>query len=800
MSAYETTIAGNFGNSGQLKAGTDGLRLSDSQVNTREEEVDGETVTTGGNVVNDTGSVITAGDDGIRVKGSQVAGAIINLGTVTAGENAIDVDLSQVDGVIANAGVLTATDAAIDIGSTDADGTASVGDILNTGTVTSSEGAAIRVAGATTGQIINSGTLNGGLITDPEAPVEPTVATLSVVNNGDLTAGADGISTVPAAERELNYGNAVAIDYRDANSALELTNGTDAAGNTGVINGDIYGSGLAEDMLMLHAGAINGDIYDVENIDVIGVIALNNKIFSYNNSSTLTVKETGTLAMGTANKVTLQGPYVQQGKMTVELDQNENNFADPRVDVVASPDSEDASQATAVLADTSTISLSVKDRNIANFNPVDGIDVHLVHAEGGVTNNGTSVQSDSILFNYVTFEQAEGTEFGVTGTVSDLGVLASSGGADSNASNALAALQGLDNAGLIELFESNPDLYNAIYDGSEASLATLAEELVASPENGIAAGQAAQAEAVNTILTRIAELRAGASGISTGDSDEAGSIRPDSLWIRAIYSDGEQDATSNNGSNYNSYALRSKGFTIGADKDVSDTLTLGAGVSVVNSTANDKGDSQQRANSETDTYLGSLYAGWRDQDYFADASINFGKGKTDLKGSDWEADYDSTQIGISVLAGKSFLFNNNDSLIEPRVGFNYTRLETDKYSYQSNGENVTVGSQNLETLELGAGVRFITGIEVGSGTLLPEASLMAWHDFKGDEVKANVEFETGGGSFTYFGPKAEKTRYQAGVGAEYLMDNNFTVSVNYEHNWQDGFKADTWVAKLRYDF
>ncbi len=756
----DSSINGLVSNSGTLNAGGDGLVL---------DNIDGDI--TG---VQNTGTM-TANGDALRIAGAAVSGNLTNTGTINAnaGGTAIVLDNTSVQGVIQNTETLTATGAGIDISADSAE--VSIGGLTNSGTITAQSGPAVKVAGATLGQVTNSGTITGAVVS------------------------ADSGVPSSQANRDLNNTNPIAFDFRDAGAGVNVLND-----QGGIINGDVYGSDQEGDVLTLASDNLNqftGDIYDVENINLTGVATLNNSVFSFNSNSTFTVAESGSLIMGSGNDLNLVGEnegrssYVQEGILTADININERSYDDAIVETTNE----------ATLEATATISLSLIDQDIRNLDTTDGgANMVVVRANEGITNNGANyvfgADSQSILLNIEGYNSEDGTESGATISIADLGVVAAAGGADSNASSALAALQGIDSAGLVELIESNPELYQDLWNGSVASLATLAEELVASPENGIAAGQAAQAEAVNTILTRIAELRTGASGISTGDNDEASSIRPDSLWIRAIYSDGKQDATTHNGNSFNSYALRSKGFTIGVDKDVSDTLTLGVGASVVTSTANEKGNSPQRANSETNTYLGSLYAGWRDQDYFADASINFGKGKTDLKAASWEADYDSTQIGVSVLAGKSFLFNNNDSLIEPRVGFNYTRLETDEYSYTGTAGRETVGSQNLETIELGAGARFITGIEVGDGLLLPEASVMAWHDFKGDEVKADVEFETGGGSFTYFGPEAVKTRYQAGVGAEYLMDNNFTVSVNYEHNWQSGFKADTWVAKLRYDF
>ncbi len=776
ISVNNTIISGELRNSGSIDSLNSGIYLLNSAAGylnnsgaINVSEGHGIKVIGGGfagGVTNDTGATLTAGHHGISLdQVTLVNGSLLNRGAIVAGTanaegNGMEAFNSTINGLVVNADGATIDAAA---GGIVLDNTTGVTNVVNAGTI-SAGGVGITVANtAVSGVTQNTGTVSGGAFS-------------GVISQGDDT-------------RDVET-QQLAFDLRTQANPVKLE-------NTGIINGDILGRSLRDelgDVLTLAGGELNGDVHDIEETNVTGTISLNNTFFSFNNSSTLTVTETGSLQMGDTSLVSVQGGYQQVGQLIFEVDEASRPFTQAIVDVTD----------VAEIADGSAFEMSLKNNDLRSLNPVDGAgrDIVLVEADNGATVDvdAVTITDNTILLNTLVGQRDSDRQVVANVSVADTGLLAASGGADVNAQNAIRALQATNSEGLIELYDSNRALYDQLFEGSATDFADFAERLVASPETGIAAGQSAQAEAVNTILTRIAELRTGAAGISAGDDEDAGTdIRPDSLWIRAIYSDGKQDATRHNGSDFNEYSLRSSGFTIGADKDVSDTLTLGVGVTLANSTANERG-SRQGANSETKTVLGSVYAGWRDQDYFADASVSMGKGSTDLNSTEWEADYDSSQIGVSVLAGKSILFNNNDTLVEPRVGLNYTRLKSDKYSYEGATGTETIGSQNLETLELGAGVRLVTGIEMGDALLLPEASLMAWHDFKADGVEVDVAFETGGGSFTYFGPETEKTRYQAGVGAEYLMDNNFSVSVNYEHNWQDGFKADTVVAKLRYDF
>ena len=691
-----------------------------------------------------TGKIAVEGE-GIYLANSDIGGAFQNAGNVSS---------LLTDGIVFN------------------DVTAERG-FINTGTVSSEKGAAIRAAGLVTGRFYNSGILNGGVVTLPAEPEEP----------------------IPTTLRDIAEGDSVAVDYRAVTSSLDLI-------NTGIINGDIYGSEQVSDRLELAGGQVNGDIYDTEVIDITGSTRFASNIFSNNNSSQLRVTSTGSMAVGDQGALEIQGEYLQEGRLRVELDQNQSNFSESRINVVTSPDTEGEALATATLDSGSQIVLSVKDRNINNFNPGDGnaYDIDLIYADSGITNNGVDITSDSVLFNYEALTLSDNKMFAVRGAVADLGEVVESGGGDVNALNAMAALQGTDSQGLVQLFNTNPTLYNAIYEASAEQLAILAAELTVSPESGVVAGQAAQAEAASTMLNRIAELRTGASGISAGGDEQF--FRPDSLWLRAIYADGKQDKSHHEGRNYNGYALRSHGFSLGLDKDINDVLTLGAGVSVINSVANDQGGNNQLrpTDSKTDTYLAAFYGGWRNQGYFVDLSVNAGVSENKLEGASFEASYRSTQFGLGLIGGKSFLFNNNDTLFEARLGFNYGRLSSGNYDYSVNGPTNRVDGQTLQTAEVGAGFRFVTGIELSKGLLLPELNMMAWHDFKGDFVAVDIEFENSGESFTYYGPKPHKNRYQVGTSMEFLMDNNVTLSGSYDRNWHNGFKSDTWTAKLRYDF
>jgi len=209
-----------------------------------------------------------------------------------------------------------------------------------------------------------------------------------------------------------------------------------------------------------------------------------------------------------------------------------------------------------------------------------------------------------------------------------------------------------------------------------------------------------------------------------------------------------------------------------------------------------------RDGSETDSYLLSAYASWRQQDYFVDGSVAVGVSRADVEqytgNQRSAADYDANQYAVRLVAGRDYTFDNSDTLVEPQVAFNYSRVDTDSYTLQP--LDMRVSGQRLEAIELGAGVRFMTGIDTGKGVLIPELNLMAWHDFAADRGDTSARFLAGGDSFVTVGAKPQQTNYQAGLGMQYWLDNNISLSLNYDRSWNSDFDADTWLANVRYDF
>ena len=76
---------------------------------------------------------------------------------------------------------------------------------------------------------------------------------------------------------------------------------------------------------------------------------------------------------------------------------------------------------------------------------------------------------------------------------------------------------------------------------------------------------------------------------------------------------------------------------------------------------------------------------------------------------------------------------------------------------------------------------------------------MVYHDFAADQIATNASFTFGSSSFLATGASPARTRYEAGIGVDYVIANT-TLGISYDYSGKEDFQSDTLQAKVRYDF
>ncbi|HFJ9685291.1 TPA: autotransporter outer membrane beta-barrel domain-containing protein [Pseudomonas aeruginosa] len=572
------------------------------------------------------------------------------------------------------------------------------------------------------------------------------------------------------------------IDGANASNTLVIQNSGTLISQDEAIDASQASGGVH---LVWNAGSITGNLIDLSNIEVNGDVTFNGTDASTDGAN-IRLKDTGWLDVGsdagnTPAHLEFGQPHtIIQGNLDVagnsSLGLNLSSATDPNKAVVAV-------SGTAEFAKGSQIQLAAQGNDFK----AQGTTYTLVQA-GTLQDEGVSVTSRSALLNVDTYSSGDNQIVAKVSTKGqdEVGDVIDQIGGSANAQHAGAAFSQV----VAGLAQSSPDdpVFQAYVNASQdpAALKKLAEQLV--PEVNGGATQAAtsgQTLVSNVTGNRTSSLR----GASSGDV-----LQNTGIWAQALYSDANQDLR-DGVAGFNAY---SRGIAIGADGKLTDQLTLGVAYSFLHTDVNsDNGNT-----TDVDGNALTLYSGFEQGNYFVDANLSYGlndnESKRRIASTTAKGDYDSQVLGANVVGGYTYHLNEQ-FLVEPRLAARYARVDIDGYHEKGSSAALKVDSQRYEVAELGAGVRVAGDFQVGNGNLQPQAKLMAYHDFAADKAQSTSTFVLGGTPFVSQGAKAVRNSYEAGVGADYHL-GSVTVGVSYDYTGKTDFNADTFTAKVRYDF
>ncbi|HBO1367541.1 TPA: autotransporter outer membrane beta-barrel domain-containing protein [Pseudomonas aeruginosa] len=622
-----------------------------------------------------------------------------------------------------------------------------------------------------------------------------------IENHGSLLASGDdatalrldGVSFANTPVQVLNTGTIQAddaaievgafdIDGANASNTLVIQNSGNLISKDEAIDASQASDGVH---LIWNAGSITGNLIDLSNIEVNGDVTFSGTDASIDGAN-IRLKDAGWLDVGSdAGNIPAHLEFAQphttiQGNLDVagnsSLGLNLSSATDPNKAVVAV-------SGTAEFAKGSQIQLAAQGSDFK----AQGTTYTLVQA-GTLQDDGVSVTSRSALLNVDTVSSGDNQILAKVSTKGqdEVGEVIGQVGGSANAQRAGAAFSQV----VTGLAQSNPSdpVFQAYVNASQdpAVLKKLTEQLA--PEVNGGATQAAtsgQTLMSNVTGNRTSSLR----GASSGDV-----LQNTGIWAQALYSDANQDLR-DGVAGFNAY---SRGIAIGADGKLTDQLTLGVAYSFLHTSVNsDSGNT-----TDVDGNALTLYSGFEQGNYFVDANLSYGindnESKRRIAGSTAKGDYDSQVLGANVVGGYTYRLNQQ-FLVEPRLAARYARVDIDGYHEKGSSAALKVDSQRYEVAELGAGVRVAGDVLVGNGNLQPQAKLMAYHDFAADEAQSTSTFTLGGTPFVSQGAKAVRNSYEAGVGADYHL-GAVTVGVSYDYTGKTDFNADTFTAKIRYDF
>jgi outer membrane autotransporter protein len=319
--------------------------------------------------------------------------------------------------------------------------------------------------------------------------------------------------------------------------------------------------------------------------------------------------------------------------------------------------------------------------------------------------------------------------------------------------------------------------------GTDVELARLSESL--SPD--VSRGVLRAATNSQTLVSGVITERSSRARHASGSTDKG-------VWLQALSSDANQDERRG----VAGYDADSHGIAVGADGQLNADTTLGLAYSYLDTDVKSDLGSKTKVTGHALT----AYSNWTHDNWFVDTSLMYGwndnESKRYIAGTRAKGDYDSNVFGVSALAGYTVQWMP-EVVLEPQVGARYANVGMDSYREKGSSAALNVGSQRYEVGELGFGARLAADFALGTGSLEPEAKVMAWHDVIGDKVATSSSFVLGGDSFTSRGTTPVRDSYELGLGANYRM-GAWSVGGSYNYVTASGFNADGFTAKVRYAF
>jgi len=630
------------------------------------------------------------------------------------------------------------------------------------------------VGSATTLEVTSS----GGIVAAGNG-VSVYGAGVSITNAGTIDAVIHGIGvystpTVPGGSLSDGISNSGTISGDEA--ALYFYNLTPfTVTNTGILDGEIR---LGVNTLDLNgdSGKINGDIFGEGTINVNGTLVYDTKIWSnIGGNMTVNVNAGGTLGVAPGHLLTLYDTttYTQAPTGTFQTGVSSDTSYGRLL-----------SHGIVNLPDDAKINVDVLGS--ASLTP--GLVLTEVISAGTLNATTFSVTDNSALFDFSAARN---------GNAVDLTIIAT------NASPTLSSVIASGNApaqGAAEVFDSLLSTRSPM-----APVITALGELATDQEvsdavsktlplmtTGVKAVTLTGLHTVNRVIESRIEHNL---GLSSGDTFEGDRY----FWLKPVGSWADQDDLHR----VTGYEASSYGIVVGADRDFSDTVRAGMAFAYMNSNVDSNSDVAPNS-AQIDGYRLIGYASYRiDEATEANVQVDFGTSQTrgdriiNFAGiSRAESDYDSWNAHIGAGIGRSLPISAKTT-ITPSVRVDYTYIEDEAYTETGAGVlNLSVAENDVDELLLYAEGELAH--ELGASTQLL-ANLGVGYDVLAGQDSVTAAFAGGGGNFITEGLDPSPWLARAGLG---LVTNskNVEFTARYDVEFRERANNQTLSVKFKMPF
>lgn len=207
-------------------------------------------------------------------------------------------------------------------------------------------------------------------------------------------------------------------------------------------------------------------------------------------------------------------------------------------------------------------------------------------------------------------------------------------------------------------------------------------------------------------------------------------------WVKGIYSQGSQSSSNS----IKGYDIDTMGLHVGFDRMFNNKSLLGYSIGYADSGIKIDGSANTK---DVQSMEFMIYGGWFEDNYFIDGNVNIGRNSNDTErvigassgyqgNTKANGEYDSTQIGYQLTAGKSFDLNYVQ--FEPRIAYNYQWIRTADYKESGSPASLIYDRQDYSVKQLGLGYRLYNTYTMTDGTFTPSLTFMYYNDLNSGEL------------------------------------------------------------------
>ncbi len=261
-------------------------------------------------------------------------------------------------------------------------------------------------------------------------------------------------------------------------------------------------------------------------------------------------------------------------------------------------------------------------------------------------------------------------------------------------------------------------------------------------------------------------------------------------------------ASVNGDANASGYDLSANGFTLGADRRVSEKIIVGGAFNYLMTSA----DLVNGGSLDVDTVSAQVYATWFDAGLHFEGMLGGGINSYETKRASvgGVASGDAKGFGFTTVIGGGYDWERGPWQFGPTLTLQYMNASIREFTESGSLAPLQIDSQSEAALHSQLGVKLRYRHQVGGAWtfITPEIQFGWRHDFLDNRVSLDSQFASGAGSgFTVTGPEMGRESIVLSFGCSVQWQPALNTSLNYTlQRGRNGYDSGFLNLGVRYSF